>query len=418
MRRAAFPTISANIPSDIPTINEIEAPLQAAFYTQEDFPGINHLYVNGDTGLDSNPGTRALPLRSLSASALFPTIPPNTYVHIDRFSGYYFVPNGGMVMIGGTNQPCIVSGQTGYPKPVIDALPYSISGHFPPDNAADIRVRQIFDTSGPTCRINWLDLRHGFRHCVVLRGPYNMLTNCDLDGAFEDAIKVTAPVETPRIADYGLVRGNDAQGYASGGIDLVYAGYWLLKGNRFHNPIPDPVTGQFVAIGVGMKGGCPGVVVSQNLIENIPGDITHGAIELGAGGIQFEITTTDCIATDNIIRNFGGPSVVASCVTRPGIYRNIATDALIGIQIGLDEDVHLTVPTPNTTYASIGANVISTRSNGAFQRLSSAADGVGYYSRRNIYTGPNLFVRQAIPCNWTDFKAFSGSDSKSILNEK
>lgn len=398
----------------IPSLCACEALIRDPYFLNTATEGLTTVYVNADhaRASDSNDGSRARPFQTLTPVQ---TITPGMAVVIYPSVTDYTVPTGGFSVVGGgAGAPAIVIGAPGLAKPVINALPYSTVGSGMPATAAQIRVRQVFDVSGSHCRLEHLDVRYGFRSNVIFRGSHMVLRDCHLVGAFEDGIKVVAPFESQRDTDYGLIIGNDVEGFASQGIDMVCAGFWWVTRNTFHDPQLDFTFQTYLANGVGMKAGCPTNILTQNVFYNIPGAPERGCIELGGAGDNFDDATTDCIASDNRIIGYAGPAIAASSAVRAGIYRNQVQNCLLGVIVGLDEDVHTAQPNSDfCQFVHVGENRFAITSGGAMIRVASDTDAVGFLSEGNRYVGDDSFVQRAVPVNWATFKAWLNTDASS-----
>lgn len=393
----------------IPTLEQLRTRVSDPFFTQTDFGTLNKKYVDFDnpSASDANPGTSALPYKTLTPVT---NITAGTAVIITPSIAAYAVPVGGLSLIGAEGAPSVIISSDILHYPILDAMPYTFSGHFPPDSESDIRVRQIIDVSGQYCRVENLKLRYGFRHNIVLRGRHSVTKNNILIGANEDSIKVANTVEDIHGADYGLIYGNDVSGYASQGIDFFGANNWLIDSNIFHDTIVDPITGVNVAGGIGLKGGASNVIVAVNHTTNMIG----GGIILGGAGTNFNVPTVDCVATNNTIDGTGFPGITLPSTLRGQVYRNIIASA-IGLRIGIDPDIRLTLPdTPtckNTTVA--GNNFTLTNPAGVHFEIAAFDDTYGLISGNNVYNVYNRFKRFTQILNHTQFVSLLGTDFTS-----
>lgn len=368
---------------NIPSLADLEASVWDPWFDDVSAQVTSTYYVNGDTGLDANPGTLAQPFRTLTPLRV---IPPGIKLVIQAFSGSYSVPTGGLTLTGSSSHPSIIVG-TGANQPVLEALPYSISGDPIPLTEGDIRVRQVIDCSGDMVRVENLDIRHGFRHNLVARGMRTVFRNNSLWGAFEDSIKIANTDEAPRGADIGLVSGCSMTGFASQGIDHFGAAKWLFTRNTFSSPQADPISGLFVGQGIGIKGGAEKVICTRNTSS-----CDSGGIVLGGAGDNFDVSTVDCAASDNTITSATGPGITMPCVTRGAAYRN-TINGLEGIEIGIAPDERVTLPNmPFSLGALLIENVITISDlSGLMVWVKNPLDSAGMHSNGNVYNGLDRF---------------------------
>jgi hypothetical protein len=295
------------------------------YYVAINEPGASN--TNCDGLAPTNEGNGRCPFKDFSSQSVRDKLKNVSGTRMYVREGYYPIEKMGSgnetgIQIQGTGdefKPVILSG---YPNETAtldagetferaDKLIAQRGGQLTED---DINIRQIISMDGQYEIVEGLTIKNGWRHNVLAAGPYNIIRNNILIGAFEDSIKVTHE------ADYGYIFGNDISGYSSQAVDYFGIDNWLIKNNNIHHPNVDPVTREGNANGIGGKGGFTNLVIVGNKIHDFDSaNQVPAAIVMGGTGDssafnkdflgRVKPSATSMIAINNTIYNYKGPAV-------------------------------------------------------------------------------------------------------------
>lgn len=204
----------------------------------------------------------------------------------------------------------------------------------------DVRIRQLISMDGQYEIVEHLTIKNGFRHNILVLGPYNIIRHNILIGALEDSIKVTGD------AHYGSIFDNDISFHSSQAVDYFGVDNWLIKNNDIHHPNVDPVSRIVEANGIGGKGGFTNLVITGNTIHDFDSsDQLSGAIVMGGTGDlgafkkdsegNLKPSAAFVIATNNTIYNYKGPAVRIDYCDTCEFSNNTIYDTIGAFYIGL-----------------------------------------------------------------------------------